>query len=192
MTSLSDDLGILPSSRSRIVSDQKVKTKAICSASRGRGSIDINKIVVVIERASKEPTTIVGQIVKFALLLDSKARLRGTLPNRSTMSLCKLQSTILADVNLLATRDFDFEVESVFATGEDGVGCFGAFDVGRAGCGCLVEEPEVVVVGIDGCELDWRARVDGEALEGGWGCGSCEGRAGEGQGNGGGGCGFHF
>jgi hypothetical protein len=56
------------------------------------------------------------------------------------------QDTNVIDIDLLTSRDFDFEVEGVLAAGEDGIGCVGAFDVGRAGCGGLVEEPEVSVV----------------------------------------------
>jgi hypothetical protein len=182
-------LRVLPSSRGRVVANQEIEAKAVCGL---RSPINVDKVVVVISRASEEPTAIVGQVVKLALLGDSKSSLRGSLTDSGIVRLGISQGTNVIDIDLLTARDFDFEVEGVFATGEDGIGCVGAFDVGRAGGGGLVEEPEVAVVGIDGCELNGRAGVDGKALEGALGCGSCGGRADESESKGGGRSRLHF
>lgn len=127
-------LRVLPSSRSRIIANEEVEAKAVCATLNSRSSIDVDKVVVVIGGASKEATAVVGQVVELAILRDSKASLRGTLTNSSAVSLGEFQSTDVVDVDLLASRDLDIEAERVLAAGEDGVGCRGALDVGRAGC----------------------------------------------------------
>jgi hypothetical protein len=182
-------LRVLPSSRGGVVANQEIEAKAVCGF---RSPINVDKVVVVVGWASKEPTAIVGQVIKLALLRDSKSSLRGTLTNSGIVRLGVSQGTNVIDIDLLASRNFDFEVEGVLAAGEDGISCVGAFDVGRAGGGGLVEEPEVSVVGIDSCELDGRSRVDGKTLEGAFGCGSCGGRADESESKGGGRSGLHF
>lgn len=186
-------LRVFPSSRSRIIADQEVEAKAVCSGTGSRSSIHIDKVVVGVGRASEEATTVVGQVVKFALLRDGKSSLGRTLANSGVVRLSKSQGTNVADIDLLTPRNFDLEVEGVLTTSEDGVGCLGAFDVGRAGsCGSFLKQPKVAVVGIDGCELDGRTRADGKALERALRCGSCGSRASEGKGKNGGRGRLHF
>jgi len=122
-------LRVLPSGRSRVIADEEVEIKAVCAALNSRSSVDVDKVVVIIGRASKEAAAIVGQVVELAVLRDSKASLRGTLANGSAVRLSVPQGTDVVNVDLLASRDLDLEVEGVLATGEDGVGCLGALDV---------------------------------------------------------------
>jgi len=185
-------LRVLPSSRSRVIADKEIEAKAVSAALNSRSSVDVDKVVVVIGWAGKEAAAIVGQVVELAVLRDSKASLRGTLADGSAVGLSVSQGTDVVNVDLLASGDLDLEAEGVLATGEDGVGRLGALDVGRAGCGGLVEEPEIAVVGVNGCELDRGPRVNGKALERALRCGSCHCRASKGEGESGGRGRLHF